>query len=293
MPDVLRRLAALFGCFFGLFLLGSLKNSPRQRSKFSLASIPSLYSALIFLFYASTTQCKGDSRMDNPHGDAEQTNANADVNAITSIASPASDNGDKLGKDGEGTTRPNDKPPSKSWWQLWKDASFAEQLMAFFTFIIAAATVVQVCILNSGSAQTDKLISAANIQACAATRNAESAAKSAQAALDLSRETKSIADRALTQANATNALAIQSKRATDISDATLEEQRRPWIAFDSFIISDKVEVGSKIRNILSYRNWGNGPALRVRNLYQMHQFCGTSQSIHLINVAQRPPVPLC
>lgn len=140
-------------------------------------------------------------------------------------------------------------------------------LTAVIALFTAANVIVYWCEAESASKQAQKLIEAANIQACAA-------AKSAKAASDLAGETKSIAERALTQVGATNALATQAKRSADISKSALENQERPWIGLDYVDITDKVEVGSRVRNALRYSNWGNGPALRVAHLYQMGKVCG-------------------
>jgi hypothetical protein len=133
------------------------------------------------------------------------------------------------------------------WLQLLKNLSSHEKINAFLTtlillatFVNASATVIYVIYVRrsgkTASQQTGQLIAAANVQASAATRNAESAASMAASASQQAEYAKSIADQTLAQATATNKLAGQAARSadavktgTEIARNQLELSERPWI----------------------------------------------------------------
>lgn len=145
----------------------------------------------------------------------------------------------------------------------------AEKLTVLLTLVLAVIGFLQwrvyrqqKAIMESSGQQTQKLIDAANIQAGAATKNAESASVSAKAASDLAGQTKSIAERALTQADATNDLASAARRSADVSQKIYVAAYTPYIANNIGITptknSDGVENGATIW--VEIRNSGIVPA---------------------------------
>jgi hypothetical protein len=114
--------------------------------------------------------------MDEPQGkyyDHDATNKGGDTSAP--VATEVGDNErQELTNKHKNRGTPNNQPTT-DYWARWQSHPLPEQLMAYFTFVIAICAGIQVCILNGSSSQTDKLITAANTQAGAATSISTSA----------------------------------------------------------------------------------------------------------------------
>jgi hypothetical protein len=98
--------------------------------------------------------------------------------------------------------------------------------MAFGTLFYAGAAIVQICIMRENaqdaSSQTDKLIKAAQAQACAAKSFAASAA-------NINAGIGTAVDKLNLQADATKKLAVQAQRSADTSQNIFEAANRPYV----------------------------------------------------------------
>jgi hypothetical protein len=123
------------------------------------------------------------------------------------------------------------------WWQDLKDPGVSNRTIALATVIIAIATGFTWREVHSGSAQTDKLVTAATtIQAALGTAN-----KNNQTALA----------QTLTQ----------SKTALDASIANSQLDQRAWLGFGE--MQAPFEVGKQFLVHFSFMNNGKTPALNV------------------------------
>ena len=158
----------------------------------------------------------------------------------------------------------------KNWYAnpFRHKSNVAETLTVLLTLVLAIIGFLQwrvyrqqKAIMESSGQQTQKLIDAANIQACAATRNAQSASISANAASDLAAQTKNIAERTVAKINATNTLASQAARsanAAETANTNALETDRPWIGA-SFVVQD-FTVDKTPTYAVVFLNTGKRPA---------------------------------
>jgi hypothetical protein len=147
--------------------------------------------------------------------------------------------------------------------QRWKQTAVHNKALVLTGAIVALGTIAQVgalvaqiCITRANNVATGtqigKLIEAANIQAHAAQRNVESAAKSAQAASDL---------------------AAYTKQSAEVARDALSLQDRPWIGLERVDVG-KVEANDWVESRTWVSNYGHGPALQGTLLVSERILCG-------------------
>jgi hypothetical protein len=184
----------------------------------------------------------------------------------------------------------------KNWWTDPHRArgNFPEHLTVFISIVIAVIAGFQwnvyrqqKTIMESGGKQTQQLIDAANIQACAATKSANAAARFATSAekidsgigtavgkLNLQAEKL---DANVREAHALAQQAERSAKATEDAVSTarqsLEFQQRPWITLSFEFSPDVAEGPMSAKGTV--KNVGNGPALTtIVFVGSSTQFCG-------------------
>jgi hypothetical protein len=128
--------------------------------------------------------------------------------------------------------------------------------------------------MHEGGAETHDLAVAAGKQADAAKVQSEQAIAQTQKMTESLKKTGTLIGNATEQTKATNKLAQQATRQNTIAAEALESEERPWIGCEHVNIMAKVEAGSTVANRLGYKNWGKGPAIHSKILYQMAPFCG-------------------
>lgn len=133
---------------------------------------------------------------------------------------------------------PNDQPRNNGKRGAGnKSPHWADRTVAVFTVLIfltyitsnyfACQTLNEI---KTGGKDTHDLAVAAKSQADAAKAMADAAKAQADSAAGQATSMKDLAGRALAQAKATNALAVESKMAVDIAAKSLSVQSRPWVA---------------------------------------------------------------
>lgn len=156
-------------------------------------------------------------------------------------------------------------------WQRWKQTSlhnkalvFSGVIVAFGTLFYSGAAIVQVCMFNRSSKQaeeqTAKLIEAANTQACAASKNAEAAARFASSAEGINAQTQNAVKQFKRLADDTE---------TNIRNAqkTFRDEQRAWVGIGitrpqvtSFESTNPIEID------IPFFNSGKTPARNVREV---------------------------
>jgi hypothetical protein len=110
-------------------------------------------------------------------------------------------------------------------------------LLLFATGVNAVATIVYVCTYQRASRetgeQTNKIISAANIQASAAAQNAISAQQSAQAASDFAKQAKGINTQTEAAVKQFQRIAGDSEKAIMASAEASRHDQRPWVGLQA------------------------------------------------------------
>jgi hypothetical protein len=220
--------------------------------------------------------------MDNPHGSREQdTSANKVSPDPTSVGSVdvSGDDNKKLGKESEQASATNTEPAKKSLWERWQGHTLPERLMAYFTFVIAISSAIQVWVLISSSGQTDKLITAANTQAGAAMSISSSAGeftKSSNAMKDKLGEAVADFKQAADQsAAASQTAANTAERNIKNAQDSFRSEQRAWLGLQEFRLST-YEPG-KIVIAMNVVNSGKSPA---REVYFGDQIFTRNQSLN-------------
>lgn len=182
--------------------------------------------------------------------------------------------GKKLASGHNPTANRNTEPAPKSMWARWQNHPLPERIMAYFTGVVAICAVIQIFILIGGSGQTDKLIRAANIQACAAKQIVAASQRNATAAENFSKSAASInggignaVQELQTQAGkmdkARSSSELAAKRALDASITASQLDQRPGIVGDGFILSGEPEDGRLSTVKIGVKNTGKTPALSM------------------------------
>ncbi len=206
--------------------------------------------------------------MDDPRSNHEQTNPSNEVQANPSNVGSVEiggDNRQKLSNESSSAAATYNDPPQNSLWQRWQEHPLPERLMAYFTFVIAFAAVVQVCVLISSSGQTEKLITAANTQAGAATSISSSAGeftKSSNAMKDKLGEAVTDFKQAADQsAKASQTAADTAQRNIKNAQDSFRDDQRAWVGLQNFSLtsfeSDKIVLS------MTAVNSGKTPALSL------------------------------
>lgn len=130
-------------------------------------------------------------------------------------------------------------------FQRWTQTALHNKALVLTGFIVALGTilstgalVVQICIARENNRKTSeqigKLIQAANIQACAAQKNAVAAANFATSADGINTQTKLAVDKFERLAKASEgSIQITQKTAKDALDASIDASRsdqRAWVS---------------------------------------------------------------
>jgi hypothetical protein len=152
-----------------------------------------------------------------------------------------------------------------------KGLVFSSALMAFGTLFYAGAAVVQVCIMRQNardlSLQTDKLIEAADAEACAARKNAEAAASFALSAKGIETKTGEAATHFQHLAGTAQKTLTESKKSTHLD-------QRAWLAIKpSPPVVPTVKDGSPsevtLTATVSIQNTGKTPATDIKGWIQL------------------------
>lgn len=140
-----------------------------------------------------------------------------------------SHNGGELPPEHRPDAAGNNDPPKESFWKRWNRHPMPDRVMATFTGVVAICAALQIWILIGGSGQTDKLISAANVNACAARQIAAASDRNAKAAEDFAKSA------GLINSNVNEAvgkLQLQAKNGESqikLSADQFQASQRPWI----------------------------------------------------------------
>jgi hypothetical protein len=174
-------------------------------------------------------------------------------------------------------------------FQRWKQTALHNKalvisgvIVAFGTLFYAGAVIVQIRIAKRSakatSDQIEKLITAANIQAYAATKNAEAAASFARSAEAISTQTKLSVDKFERMAKASEeSIRTTQKTATDALQASIDSSRldqRAWVGIEavkSAVTNSTNRFGRPSAMIddvqILIRNTGKTPALALGGHY--------------------------
>jgi hypothetical protein len=169
----------------------------------------------------------------------------------------------------------NNQPSTQSAWVRWQNHTLSERVMAYFTGVVAICAALQIWILIGGSGQTDQLIKAANINACAAKqiaaaadRNATAAETFAIAAQGISGGITEAVEKLDRQARdielARQSSEKSSKDALDTSIRASRNDQRAWVGYWSSDFRPGLVVGQPLKINLELRNSGKTPALDVQ-----------------------------
>lgn len=157
--------------------------------------------------------------------------------------------------------------------------------------VIALAVVIFAALQyrssQSTTEQTNQLIAAAKVSAYAATQNVQASRNFSESARGINQgvsnavdklnlqaaTTQDLVEQTVTQAKATNALAMEAGRSADASDAAnkqsatfFAQQNRPWVGLDGDLSIDSntfENTGYFLRTSYKIKNFGNSPALNV------------------------------
>ena len=182
---------------------------------------------------------------------------------------------------GKNATENPKSDKGKSLKRSWKASGPVAKLTVVFSGIAALATVVyaivagwQLVEIHSGGQDTHNL-------AVAAGQQAEASIIQAQRSEALASAATIQANAALTQVQKledgvreSHALALEAKRANDISRSSLETQQRAWIGFTGFDLGNNIEVGQTLSISGRLLNSGNTPAIHVQILATVQTLCG-------------------
>jgi hypothetical protein len=158
-------------------------------------------------------------------------------------------------------------------WQRWKQTAlhnkalvFSSIIMAFGTLFYSGAAIVQVYMFNRSSKQaqqqTEQLIKAANIQACAASKNAEAAASFARSAEGIKNKTGEAVTQFQNLANATKESAGAAKSAADTAKETLVSAQRAFV----FTTWDTTTTENKVDKTVTFEfGWENSGTTPTKN----------------------------
>jgi len=138
----------------------------------------------------------------------------------------------------------------------WRKAKWHDRVVALATVIIAAVGIGQVIIyhqmkklMESSAGQTQQLIDAANIQACAATKNAAAAASFSASAGGINEHTGTAVTQFQSLAGATQKAVRQNRE-------LFELDQRPYIALLKTDMLNAPEVGKPVKFQLTLENVG-------------------------------------
>jgi cell division protein FtsL len=148
------------------------------------------------------------------------------------------------------------------------------KVAVFMSAIAALFVCLQWYEMHSGAADTHDLAVAAGKQADAAKAQSEQAKAQTEKMGESLTKTDALITKATEQAAATNKLAKQAKRQSDIAAQTFEAEERPWIGMDHINPPAKIAAGTTPSSSLIYKNWGRGVAIHVESTYQMRALCG-------------------
>lgn len=176
--------------------------------------------------------------------------------------SPASRTPDSGGEHNGGKLPPPDStradgndepPPNRSAWERWQSHPLPDRVMAYFTGVVAVCAALQIWILVGGSAQTNQLIRAANINACAAQKIAAASDRNAAAAEKFATNAGLINDRINEAVGKLNIQATELSKSVgqasrlagdaETANARAIEFDRPWIGISAVVNS--FEEGAK------------------------------------------------
>jgi hypothetical protein len=164
----------------------------------------------------------------------------------------------------------------QSYWQRFRRLKIDNQIIAISNVILAATTGVYVVVSiltwitistnsDTSSKQTKKLIDAANIQACAASRSAAAAEQFSRAADEINANTKiAVQDFAILAKSSEKSIKASqdsAQRALDVSIAASRLDERPWVVGNVFQLSNEPENGKMGDVTISVMNTGKTPAL--------------------------------
>ncbi len=160
-------------------------------------------------------------------------------------------------------------------FQRWKQTALHNKalvvsgiIVALGTLFYAGGVVVQICIMKRGARETseqmEKLITAANIQASAATKNAAAAASFAASAKQIKEETADAVGQ-LRRAARDSETAIQensrnAQTALSNSIETSKLDQRPWFGVSEFKI---LQPKQPFRMQIEFKNTSKTPARQI------------------------------
>jgi len=246
-----------------------------------------------------------DSNMNDPTTGKDEGNPGPPPpDAPSGGVTPGQTKGAELPTQHQQTSEANHDPAPKSLWGRWQEHTLAERIMAYFTAVVAVCAALQVWILIGGSGQTDQLIKAADINACAAQKIASASSRNAKAAEDFAHTAGSInsqmadtvkklnlqASRLEESAKQTARLATDTEIANKQAIGMFKLRNRPWVgvegdvAFDENGISwvgpkgeeevrkEAAEGRLPKRVIYHLKNFGDGPAFNTMLVVQPMTF---------------------
>lgn len=151
-----------------------------------------------------------------------------------------------------GTAKPKRAPRKQTFTERWRRMSLPNQLMFLATFVIAAATVVNVIVFTaesiSSSNQTDNLVRYAKVQANASSDQADAAQQFSDTAEDINSRMSDAVDQLTETANSAKA----SIRATQ---GVMRLDQRAWVA-NAGMAMNPPELGKKWNGYVAWSNSG-------------------------------------
>lgn len=199
--------------------------------------------------------------MDNPAAGNQQGDA-APPPSDSPDGTAGKQKGAELSAENQKAAESDHDPANKLAWTRRQEHTLAERTMAFFTGVVALCAVIQIFILVGGSGQTDKLIAAANIQACAARQIAAASKRNAAAAESFATSAGTIKDEISDAESDFATMADNSAKAIKATQDSMRQDQRAWLAVTE--ISGLPEVGKPWIINLLMGNSGKTIAQHIR-----------------------------
>jgi hypothetical protein len=137
--------------------------------------------------------------------------------------------------------------------------------IVFLTFGIVLMAYMQWLVMQESGRQTDKLISAANINACAAKKNAKAAESFASTASEINKGISRAVDKLSLQAKSMEKSAGAAVQTAQSTKNQLEKGERPWVGVNGQlkVLGSIHADASKVNFYYSLTNVGKSVALGV------------------------------
>jgi plastocyanin len=238
---------------------------------------------------------KPDSTQDKTYSTANAVGGSEGVNPPPGAADVTINQADQSShKKGE-----TDKPTQPSQQDILDRIRAGELWMIVFTAVVALTTVAQFiqsgCNNRSTSKQVEKIIGAANTQACAANKIAGAADRFSTSAANINTGIGTAVDKLDLQADRlqasvkeAHALAKTTRESLKLARDNFIKDERPYVWINPE--EAKVKVGEQVTWNVKYSNYGRSPAIKLRSCSQIVIM---DQPFPIDTVISKLPEPSC